>query len=184
MAVFWFVAPCTWNVGKLLPDYTAQQPRRQPPSYSPPWEFVIYDDLSSLIRWDFRFSRRRIWKWLVVYHRQFSFLMNNQWNSVCVCVCVYEYIGLYFLSMCRGTFWDLLIIFYMCRTLCMYSINWLAIHYHFVGHTIMWRSRGTPIFPCRQICRSVYVLCTFITVYIKSSLYLSWDSWIYHTQFL
>jgi hypothetical protein len=27
-----------WNVGKLLPDYMAQQPRRQPSSYSPPWE--------------------------------------------------------------------------------------------------------------------------------------------------
>jgi hypothetical protein len=27
-----------WNVGKLLPDYTAQQPRRQTSSYSPPWE--------------------------------------------------------------------------------------------------------------------------------------------------
>jgi hypothetical protein len=27
-----------WNVGKLLPDYTALQPRRQPSSYSPPWE--------------------------------------------------------------------------------------------------------------------------------------------------
>jgi hypothetical protein len=26
-----------WNVGKLLPDYTALQPRRRP-SYSPPWE--------------------------------------------------------------------------------------------------------------------------------------------------
>jgi hypothetical protein len=44
MAVFWIVAPCSlvddrpddvgskhlWNVGKLLPDYTEQQPRRQP----------------------------------------------------------------------------------------------------------------------------------------------------------
>jgi hypothetical protein len=39
MAVFWIVAPCSWvevhrcfrgAVGKLLPDYTAQQPRRQP----------------------------------------------------------------------------------------------------------------------------------------------------------
>jgi hypothetical protein len=64
MAVFWVVAPCSlveaeqrfkgtcclhhqgydggskdlWNVGKLLPDYTALQPRRQPSSYSPPWE--------------------------------------------------------------------------------------------------------------------------------------------------
>jgi hypothetical protein len=27
-----------WNVGKLLPDYTALQPRRQPSLYSPPWE--------------------------------------------------------------------------------------------------------------------------------------------------
>jgi hypothetical protein len=27
-----------WNVGKLLPDYMALQPRRQPSSYSPPWE--------------------------------------------------------------------------------------------------------------------------------------------------
>jgi hypothetical protein len=32
---------CLWNVGKLLPDYTAQQPRRQPYSYSPPRESEI-----------------------------------------------------------------------------------------------------------------------------------------------
>jgi hypothetical protein len=63
MAVFWVVAPCSlvevyqrfrgpcclrhqrdggnkdlWNVGKLLPDYTALQPRRKPSSYSSPWE--------------------------------------------------------------------------------------------------------------------------------------------------
>jgi hypothetical protein len=62
MAVFQVVAPCSlvevyasiiramshrpddgggkdlWNVGKLLPDYTALQPRRQQSSYSPPWE--------------------------------------------------------------------------------------------------------------------------------------------------
>jgi hypothetical protein len=63
MAVFWVVAPCSlvevyqrfrgaasinrpdvggskvlWNVGKLLPYYTALQPRIQPSSYSPPWE--------------------------------------------------------------------------------------------------------------------------------------------------
>jgi hypothetical protein len=68
MAVFWVVAPCSMvevyhrfrghrcvhhqgdddggskdlsNVGELLPDYTAQQPRRQPSSYSPPWEHQI-----------------------------------------------------------------------------------------------------------------------------------------------
>jgi hypothetical protein len=27
-----------WNVGELVLDYTALQPRRQPSSYSPPWE--------------------------------------------------------------------------------------------------------------------------------------------------
>jgi hypothetical protein len=31
MAFFWVVAP-------YLPDYTVLQPRRQPSSYSPPWE--------------------------------------------------------------------------------------------------------------------------------------------------
>jgi hypothetical protein len=35
-----------WNVGKSLPDYTAQHPRRQSSSYSQPWEreisLVIY----------------------------------------------------------------------------------------------------------------------------------------------
>jgi hypothetical protein len=67
MAVFWVVALCSlvevyqrfrgpfclhhrpddggsknlWNVGKLLQDYTALQPRRQPSSYSPPWESQI-----------------------------------------------------------------------------------------------------------------------------------------------
>jgi hypothetical protein len=67
MTVFWDVAPCSlvefyrrfrgacclqyrpddggskhiWNVGKRLPDYAAQQPRRQPSSYLPPWEHKI-----------------------------------------------------------------------------------------------------------------------------------------------
>jgi hypothetical protein len=27
-----------WNVGKLLPDFMAQESRRQPSSYTPPWE--------------------------------------------------------------------------------------------------------------------------------------------------
>jgi hypothetical protein len=53
IAVFWVVAPCSLaevyqrfrgdcclhhQVCKLLPDYTAQQSRRQPSSYSPLWE--------------------------------------------------------------------------------------------------------------------------------------------------
>jgi hypothetical protein len=30
-----------WNAGKFLPDYTALQPRRQPSSYSRPWQRQI-----------------------------------------------------------------------------------------------------------------------------------------------
>jgi hypothetical protein len=55
MTVFWDVALCSlmevyrcfrgskhlWNVSKLLPDYMAQHPRRQPSSYSPLWETEI-----------------------------------------------------------------------------------------------------------------------------------------------
>jgi hypothetical protein len=36
MAVFWVVPPCSlkhlWNFGKIQPDHTAQEPRRQPSS--------------------------------------------------------------------------------------------------------------------------------------------------------
>jgi hypothetical protein len=71
--VFWVVAPCSlvevyrhfggacclhrpdngdskhlWNVSKFLPDYTAQQPRRQSSSYSPPWEPEISLTLESV----------------------------------------------------------------------------------------------------------------------------------------
>jgi hypothetical protein len=62
MTVFWVVAPCSlivyrrfrgacyphWNVGKLLPDYMAHQPRRQSSSYSSPWEPVISPDLQAV----------------------------------------------------------------------------------------------------------------------------------------
>jgi hypothetical protein len=27
-----------WSFGEFIPDYTVQQPKRQPSSYSPPWE--------------------------------------------------------------------------------------------------------------------------------------------------
>jgi hypothetical protein len=70
MAVFWVVAPCSlvevyhfrgtcclhhqggskyiWNIAKLLPDYTALQPRRQPSSCSLPWKPQIIQNLSYL----------------------------------------------------------------------------------------------------------------------------------------
>jgi hypothetical protein len=46
-----------WDVGKLLPDYMALQPRRQPSSYSPPWEpQILLSELSYYhwlgYRWD------------------------------------------------------------------------------------------------------------------------------------
>jgi hypothetical protein len=62
MVVFWVVAPCSlievyrrfrgsavsiisdkhlWYFGKAVPVYTAQQPTRQPSSYSPPSETEI-----------------------------------------------------------------------------------------------------------------------------------------------
>jgi hypothetical protein len=43
-----------WNVGKLLPDYTALQPRRQPSLYSLPWEpqiLIIIIDLLLAKSW-------------------------------------------------------------------------------------------------------------------------------------
>jgi hypothetical protein len=54
-----------WNVGKLLPDYTALQPRRQPSSYSPSWEPQI---LLNIVRAHYQTSMsnhassRAIWK--------------------------------------------------------------------------------------------------------------------------
>jgi hypothetical protein len=75
MAVFWVTVPCSlvevyrrfrgtcylhhqgdddwgskhhWNVGKLLPDYTAQQLRIQSSSYLPPWEPQILHLLDSI----------------------------------------------------------------------------------------------------------------------------------------
>jgi hypothetical protein len=38
-----------WNVGKLLPDYTVLQSRRQPFSYSPPWEPQILLYITQLV---------------------------------------------------------------------------------------------------------------------------------------
>jgi hypothetical protein len=67
MAVLWVVVPCTlvevyrrfrgtcclhhqvWNVGKLLPDYTAQQPRKQP---SPRCSSLHYGCMHLLYRSD------------------------------------------------------------------------------------------------------------------------------------
>jgi hypothetical protein len=115
MAVFWVVAPCSLvevyqrfrgpcclhhqgHVGKLLPDYTALQPRRQPsclngwqswlsftcflsvwsvecgdlfpfPLTSGSQTVVVYGSLHANRefpgrRWNFRFSRQRVWRWL------------------------------------------------------------------------------------------------------------------------
>jgi hypothetical protein len=46
---WWWVSKDLWNVGRLLPDCTALQTRRQPSSYSPPWEPQILLSLLDLI---------------------------------------------------------------------------------------------------------------------------------------
>jgi hypothetical protein len=45
-----------WNVGKLIPVYRALQPRRQPSSYSPPWEpqIVVFKEAVLKIRMQLR----------------------------------------------------------------------------------------------------------------------------------
>jgi hypothetical protein len=62
-----------WNVGKRLPDYTTQHPRRQPSSYSPSWGPEISLSLSVALgfvnstehsfHWDLRFSRWWGYQW-------------------------------------------------------------------------------------------------------------------------
>jgi hypothetical protein len=57
-----------WNSGKLLPDYTALQPRRQPSSYPPPWEpqFLIKNILfiKLLIEPNYTFQN-----WIEIYEQ-------------------------------------------------------------------------------------------------------------------
>jgi hypothetical protein len=61
MTVVWDVRPDDggsehlWNFGKFLPNYTAQHPRRQSSSYSPPWEPEVSPKLRNLL-W-FKMSR-------------------------------------------------------------------------------------------------------------------------------
>jgi hypothetical protein len=45
-----------WNVGKFLPDYTVLQTRRQPSSYSPPWEPQILQNVLSSISYPKKFK--------------------------------------------------------------------------------------------------------------------------------
>jgi hypothetical protein len=47
------------NVGKLLPDYTVLQPRRQQSSYSPPWEPQILLMFSTVRQWPLSYQRNR-----------------------------------------------------------------------------------------------------------------------------
>jgi hypothetical protein len=74
MAVFWVVARCyrpddggskdLWNIGKLIPDYTAIQPLRQPSSTFIPFSFlssVIH--ACEILRWERRYyTSIRYWR--------------------------------------------------------------------------------------------------------------------------
>jgi hypothetical protein len=79
MAVFWLVAPTDdggskdlGNVGKLLPDYTTLQRRRQPSSYSPPWEPQILRRLSCLGVWCKWSTHRTFWHHIKVLNASLS----------------------------------------------------------------------------------------------------------------
>jgi hypothetical protein len=106
MAVFWVVAPCIlvevhwhfrgpcclhhqgkqpddggskylWNVGKLLPDYTAQEPRTQPSSYSPPWEHEIS------LQWTTLIEKQPIWREMMICIEIFSHETQG-WLHICI----------------------------------------------------------------------------------------------------
>jgi hypothetical protein len=63
-----------WNVGKLLPDYMAPQLRRQPSSYSLPWEpQVLLMYMSNFLKTNFMFFSHR----LLVDKRNYSCLIQN-----------------------------------------------------------------------------------------------------------
>jgi hypothetical protein len=86
VAVFWVVALCSlvevwlrfrhacrlWNVDKLLPDYTAQQPRRQLFSYSPPWEPEIS-----------HYKEEFIW------HSESKYMHRKYWHTIYIIVVTY-----------------------------------------------------------------------------------------------
>jgi hypothetical protein len=95
MAVFWVVTPCSL-VGKLLPDYTALQPRTQPSSYSPSREPQILHNLICIINTIFNFGLRDFWNtpsklttqeaacscWSSTIDRDLWNLPANNWISV------------------------------------------------------------------------------------------------------
>jgi hypothetical protein len=54
-----------WNDGKFLPDYTALQPRRQPPLYQPPWEPQILPGISFIFPWFLFICVLMIWRFYV-----------------------------------------------------------------------------------------------------------------------
>jgi hypothetical protein len=60
-----------WNVGKLLPDYRAQHPRRQPSSYSPPWEPEI-SQIVGLFNFVFYIAQ-------ITQHRNTEWLNDKLW---------------------------------------------------------------------------------------------------------
>jgi hypothetical protein len=90
-----------WNVGKLLPDYTAQQPRRQPSSYSPPWEpqislshvnvfcssylmskfrMMSYNKFSVVLQERIIYGEKYNWYTLFNLYVLFGYILISQWG--------------------------------------------------------------------------------------------------------
>jgi hypothetical protein len=91
MAVFWAIthrpddggSKDLWNDGRLLPDCTALQHRRQPSSYSPPWEpqIVLRLICSHLQTTILRMSVGSVWtdKWYILSGWRPS---SGQWTII------------------------------------------------------------------------------------------------------
>jgi hypothetical protein len=75
-----------WNVGKLLPDCTALQPRRQPSSYSPPWEpqiqlrWMFLQRIQSGKQW-FMKSSNLLVQWKTSLVADGNLVVHSEWKA-------------------------------------------------------------------------------------------------------
>jgi hypothetical protein len=79
-----------WNVGKFLPDYMTQQPRRRPSLYSPPWEPEITHSTCSLSGYFsnltvYRVDARYMGRW---YFSLYQYLLNGSRGHLTCCLMV------------------------------------------------------------------------------------------------
>jgi hypothetical protein len=76
-----------WNVGKLIPVYTKLQPRRQPSSYSPPWERKISPNINQISTKFYNILPCQAAEKTRIWHKnkkfQISVKLKTAWRTVC-----------------------------------------------------------------------------------------------------